>query len=136
MTLDLDPLIQRHDLDAEGCPAGGSTTGRGFAIVWQDGPLAGDVAPEECVNPHHLGSDLGGHDASVPSSGPCRRSPNGAFVEDIIRAAIGRLEHYQGTEFACERNATALLRLWDALDELAARTAERHQRGVEGTHEP
>lgn len=56
------PIHQQHDTDANGNPAGGATTGRGFRIDWQNGPLAVDGV---------------------------RREPTGAFVEDVIAAALG-----------------------------------------------
>jgi hypothetical protein len=88
-------------------PAGGSTYGVGFAISWQNGPLG-------------RGGD--------------RKEPNGAFVEDIIRAAYDRLDYYQQGRFACPENAMAMQCLIDALGELQSRTAAREARGVEGTH--
>lgn len=93
--------------DADGRPAGGVSTGRGFTISWQNGPLG---------------------------RGAERAEPNGAFVEDIIAAAIGRLEFYQASAFACTENATALLRLKEAAEWLDRRTKDRERRAVEGTH--
>lgn len=60
--------------------------------------------------------------------------PNGATVEDVIRAAFGRLMSYQG-ELPCRYNADALDALTLALAHLSARTADRESRGVEGSHE-
>lgn len=101
-------INQEHRVDDEGRPAGGFTEGVGFRIDWQNGPLAIDGE---------------------------RREPNGAFVEDIIAAAIGRIEFYQDSKFACEENADALEALHDAATRLADRTRDREDRGVEGTHE-
>ena len=101
-------IEQEHRTDANGNPAGGVTLGRGFAITWQDGPLVVDGV---------------------------RREPTGAFVEDIIAAAIGRIEHYQASRFHCLHNAVALGHLRAAAEALAERTADREQRGVEGTHQ-
>jgi hypothetical protein len=98
-----------HDVDARGRPAGGRTTGKGFVINWQRGPLLVDGI---------------------------RCEPNGAFVEDVLAAARGRLEHYQSTDFACEDNARAIAHIDAALEALQHRTREREARGVEGTHEP
>ena len=100
-------ITEHHDVDANGNPAGGQTTGRGFWINWQNGPLAVDGV---------------------------RREPTGAFVEDIIRAAFGRIECYQATRFACAENAEALLHLRHAAAALEKRTKNREARGVEGTH--
>ena len=98
-----------HFTDENGNPTGGTTYGVGFAIGWQNGPLG---------------------------RGDERQPPNGAFVEDIIRAAIDRLEFYQSTKFACDHNARALMALHDSLAILRNRTEEREQRQVEGTHQP
>jgi len=100
-------ISQDHRSDEHGRPAGGSTEGCGFQITWQNGPLAVDGE---------------------------RREPNGAFVEDIIAAAIGRIEFYQASEFHCLENAAALGHLRAAAEVLAERTRERERRGVEGTH--
>ena len=104
----LQAIEERHELDANGMPAGGSTLGLGIAISWQNGPLG---------------------------RGPDRQEPNGAFVEGVIAAALGRLQYYQGTRFKCRENALAITKLEEALHWLQARTATREQRGVEGTHE-
>jgi hypothetical protein len=93
--------------DANGNPAGGVSTGRGFTISWQRGPLG---------------------------RGAERREPNGAFVEDVIQAVIGCLDFYQHSPFACEENRQALSHLAAAAAALDARTREREQRGVDGTH--
>jgi|SRR5579871_4872508 len=94
--------------DDQGRPAGGETYGRGFNIEWQNGPLAVDGE---------------------------RREPNGAFVEDVIEAAIGRIEFYQRSPFHCVENAVALGHLKAAAEVLAERTRGRERRGVEGTHQ-
>ncbi len=59
---------------------------------------------------------------------------NGAFVEDLIEAAIGRLRFYNAGAFACRENTLALQHLEEALHWCQARTADREKRGVEGTH--
>ncbi len=96
-----------HWNDENGNPAGGSTFGNGFAISWQNGPLG-------------RGND--------------RKAPNGAFVEDIIKAAVDRLEYYQQSRFACLYNADAISYLNAALERLHDRTRDREKRDVEGTH--
>ena len=101
------PIHENHFSDSAGRPAGGSTYGQGFAIGWQNGPLAVDGM---------------------------RAEPNGAFVEDIIAAAIDRIEFYQRSEFECDENADALLYLQRAAGRLDDRTKERETRAVEGTH--
>jgi len=105
-------ITETHEIDMIGNPAGGSTAGVGIAITWQNGPLG---------------------------RGDDRRAPNGAFVEGILQAAIGRLQFYQtasGGKFACRENALALTKLEEALMWLDKRTADREARRVEGTHTP
>lgn len=109
---EIHPMIKRgffseHWNDEQGRPAGGVSSGRGFAIWWQNGPL-------------------GSRDQ--------RREPNGAFVEDVMEACIGRLEFFQRSPFACDENADAIANLKDALVRLEARTQRRIAAGVEGTH--
>ncbi len=100
-------IVQDHVLDEEGNPAGGVTFGRGFRIDWQNGPLVVDGE---------------------------RVEPTGAFVEDVLVAAIGRMEMYQATKFKCRENALAITHMQEALHWLQHRTADREARGVEGTH--
>jgi hypothetical protein len=103
-------LEETHRTDANGNPAGGLTMAAGIAIRWQDGPL--------------------GRDAD-------RKELNGAFVEGVVQAAIGRLQFYQSAsdgKFACRENAIALTHLETALLWLEKRTADREARQVEGTH--
>lgn len=101
------PFTSNHFTDADGNPAGGATYGDGFTISWQNGPLG---------------------------RGEDRAEPNGAFVENVIRAAIDRLEFYQRSKFNSEYNAEALIHLDKVLAALRARTADREARQVEGTH--
>lgn len=100
-------IDSEHRTDENGNPAGGSTIGIGFVIVWQNGPLG---------------------------RGEERREPNGAFVEGVIEAAYDRIEYYQQSKFACAENRDALYHLGLALDALQRRTVEREEREVEGTH--
>ena len=98
-----------HLSDDNGNPTGGATSGVGMRIDWQDGPLG-------------RGAD--------------RKEPNGAFVEGVVAAAIGRMQFYQASKFACRENAVALTHLETALLWLQKRTADRDAREVEGTHAP
>ena len=95
-------------LDDDGNPAGGYVDGTGFEITWQSGPLG---------------------------RGEDRKEPNGAFVEDVIAAAVQRIQHYQAGKFQCRENAIALTHLETALLWLDKRTRDREARAVEGTHE-
>lgn len=101
-------FFSEHWVDAQGRPAGGVSTGTGFTISWQNGPLG---------------------------RGAERKMPNGAFVEDVLAAVIERIEFYQTSEFACQENADALALLRGAAQRLDDRTTSRERRGVEGTHE-
>lgn len=98
-------ILERHDLDQDNNPAGGVTTGLGIYILWQNGPLG-------------RGAD--------------RKQPNGAFIEGVISAAIGRLE-FLNAKVPSPYNDSAIADLKSALKNLEDRTRERIERGVEGT---
>lgn len=101
-------LSETHNTDANGSPTGGKTTGTGISIEWQNGPLG---------------------------TGEDRKPPNGAFVEGVLQAALGRLQFYQASKFACSENEAAVEHVKAAINWLQSRTAKRVARGVEGTHE-
>jgi hypothetical protein len=94
--------------DTNGKPAGGFVSGAGLNIDWQNGPLKANGAIH---------------------------APSGAFVETVLAAALQRIQYYQEGEFACRENALAITKIEEALHWLAARTADRERRGVEGTHQ-
>lgn len=100
--------IRAHRLleDEWGDPGGGYTVGVGLTVVWQDGPLG---------------------------RGEDRAAPNGASVDDLIVAAMLRLEDFQGSRFRCEENRESLEYLLLALESQRRRTADRERRDVEGT---
>ncbi len=120
------PLIQTHHVDYHGNPKGGETLGTGIYIRWQEGGLV-ETVQRPVANPRIS--------LPVAESDQFRLQPNGAFVETVIEAAIGRLQHYQDTRFFSIYNHDAIGKLHEALEILASRTAERTERGVEGTHE-
>lgn len=97
-------IIYNFFKDANGNPAGGSATGKGIKISFQNGPLEGV------------------------------RSPNGAFVEDLIEIAINRLFFFQDSRFVDEYNAKAILHLQEAGAALAERFKHRQKLGIEGFH--
>jgi hypothetical protein len=99
-------VIENND-DENGNPAGGTVTGVGLSIEWQNGPLG---------------------------RGDERIEPNGAFVETVIAAAKQRIEYYNRTKFVCRENSMAITKLDEALMWLNKRTADRESRQVEGTH--
>jgi hypothetical protein len=103
-------FFDEHWFDEHGNPSGGVSTGTGFCISWQNGPLG---------------------------RGDDRREPNGAFVEDLIQAVRQRIEFYQRCSdgrFACTENADAIAALLMAEEALDRRTRAREARQVEGTH--
>jgi len=105
----IQDLNEQHWLHpVSGHPAGGITQSAGLLISWQNGPLG-------------RGGD--------------RKEPNGSFVETVINAAIGRLNFYQRSGFACEENASAISYLTQAREVLQDRTRRREQAGTEGTHQ-
>lgn len=59
---------------------------------------------------------------------------NGLTHELLLAILIDRLECFQKGPYACDQNGAALEHLRDAVEWLHARTLERIDRGVEGTH--
>ncbi len=104
----ISKLTCTNDLDDDGNPAGGYVSGVGLSISWQNGPLMVDGT---------------------------RRDQSGAFVEDVLRAAIQRMEHYNSTQFRCRENSLAITHMEEALHWMHSRTADREARNVEGTHQ-
>ena len=102
-------ITEQHRTDADGNPAGGETVGVGMDIRWQDGPRRKDGQAE-------------------------MDAPNGAFVESVIEAAIGRIEFFQRSKYACRENALAITKLQEAQMWLERRRRDRRVRGVEGMH--
>lgn len=102
-----DLFVANYFNDNNDKPAGGVTSGTGFIIAWQNGPLSVDGV---------------------------RKQPTGAFVENVIAAALDRLEYYQRSEFACNENSNAIDSLKAAMAWLNQRTTDRQTRGVQGTH--
>lgn len=60
---------------------------------------------------------------------------NGLTHEVLLAILIDRMEGFQRGPFANDRNAHALKHLVEAQLSLQARTKERMERGVEGTHQ-
>lgn len=113
-------------LDDDGNPTGGEviltvptqydTFHPVMMIQWQNGPR-GPVTADQKVGP----------DGLLP--------PNGAFVEDVIWAAIQRLEFFNGSKYRCRENSLAITKLEEALFILKDRQLLRSARNVEGKHE-
>ncbi len=101
---------------------------------------------------HHRYVILGYHDLSNPSRPAHRQADtsvellfqngpiaevgvNGITHEALLAILIDRLEHFQAGPYANDYNQIALDHLKGAQNALQARTRERMDRGVEGTHQ-
>ena len=60
---------------------------------------------------------------------------NGIQNEDLLAIVADRLLSFQEGDYACKENEKALLSTTEALRVLQERTADRVERGVEGTNE-
>ena len=112
-------LEARNRVDVDNNPTGGhvilgveddSTENAVLHIEWQDGPRG-----------------IPNSDKLLP--------PNGAFVEDVIWAALQRLEFFNEGKYRDRANSIAITKLEEALQALKNRQLERSYRGVEGKHE-
>lgn len=70
-----------------------------------------------------------------PDGTPVLADPNGAFVEDVLWAALQRLEFFQESQYRCRENAIAITKIGEALFIMKDRQLSRSNRGVEGKHE-
>lgn len=61
--------------------------------------------------------------------------PNGAFVEDVLWAALQRLEFFNNSKYRDRANSMAITHIEQALQALKDRQLERSHRNVEGKHE-
>jgi hypothetical protein len=59
---------------------------------------------------------------------------NGAQVEDVLHAALQRLEWLNSGAFRCRENSLAITEIESALHWLRDRTERRVREGTEGTH--
>lgn len=117
-------LKASNRLDGNGNPTGGAVElfeqtdnpqKQLIGILWQNGPR-GFIGGTEVETPHLA-------------------EPNGAFVEDVLWAALQRLEFFQDSKFRCRENALAITKIEEALFILKDRQLSRSERGVEGKHE-
>lgn len=120
-------LVAGNVTDEDGNPTGGSVRldidvpgndGQEFPALfvrWQNGPR--------------------GRNDSSDSTNTELDAPNGAFVEDVIWAALQRLEFFNEGKYRSRQNSIAITHLEQALQALNDRTMERSYRGVEGKHE-
>jgi hypothetical protein len=121
----INPLLQaRNQVDENENPTGGDVylhvTKNGdpefpaLVINWQDGPRGAGTNPD---------------------GSPVLADPNGAFVEDVLWAALQRLEFFNESKFRCRENSLAITKIEEALFILKDRQLSRAQRNVEGKHE-
>jgi len=113
-------IVADNELDGNGNPTGGrvvllnkpaySEDDELIKIQWQNGPRGQE-----------------GTTQLLP--------PNGAFVEDVIWAALQRLEFFNESKYRSRANSQAITHLESALQVLKDRQLERSYRGVEGKHE-
>lgn len=61
--------------------------------------------------------------------------PNGAFVEDVLWAALQRLEFFNESKYRDRANSLAITHIEQALQALKDRQLQRSYTGVEGKHE-
>lgn len=117
----INPSLQAlNKLDENENPTGGSVylqvTKQGDAefpaivINWQDGPRG-------------------------QGEGKPLAEPNGAFVEDVLWAALQRLEFFNQSKYRDRANSLAITHIEQALQALKDRQLERSHRNVEGKHE-
>lgn len=117
----VNPKLKAHNyLDKDENPTGGdvilirkpgdSEDDVILGIKWQDGPRG-------------------------QGEGKPLAEPNGAFVEDVIWAALQRLEFFNESKYRDRANSLAITHLEQALQVLKDRQLERSARNVEGKHE-
>lgn len=116
----INPEIEAtNETDTNGNPSGGSVSlvagklgelRHALKIQWQDGPRGQE-----------------GTDELSP--------PNGAFIEDVLWAALQRLEFFNQSKYRDRGNALAITHIEGALQALKDRQLERSYRNVEGKHE-
>ena len=60
---------------------------------------------------------------------------NGAFVDDVLAAALQRLEAYEESRLSCFENQHAITKIQEAMQWLDSCRRGRESRGVQGTYE-
>ncbi|MES2367806.1 MAG: hypothetical protein V4563_18155 [Pseudomonadota bacterium] len=109
-----------NSFDSDGNPSGGNvylkvdkngdTDFPALVVNWQDGPRG-------------------------QGEGQPLAEPNGAFVEDVLWAALQRLEFFNESKYRDRGNSLAITHIEQALQALKDRQLERSHRNVEGKHE-
>lgn len=123
----INPVINAaNHLDENENPTGGFVTLHitkygvvefpALIVNWQDGPRGPETSDQKV-----------GPDGLLP--------PNGAFVEDVLWAALQRLEFFNEGKYRDRANSMAVTHIEQALQALKDRQLERTHRNVEGKHE-
>ena len=97
-------------VDEDDNPIGGIVESTGLKVEWQNGPR-GQEGTDELA------------------------APNGAFVEDVLYAAMQRLEFFNKSKYSDRANSIAITKIQEAMQAMKHRSIERSYRGVEGKHE-
>ena len=92
-------------------------------------PIELGTIPAECGIEERIGTFIGFQNGPIKEAGV-----NGISNEALLAIVEDRLVGFQSGEYACDRNASALFYVQNAMDHLAQRTLERVVRGVEGTN--
>lgn len=118
----INPALEATNaLDENGNPTGGfvdlhvGEDQHVLKIMWQDGPR--------------------GTGETNADGSPKLADPNGAFVEDVLWAALQRLEFFNESKYRDRANSLAITHIEQALQALKDRQLERSFRNVEGKHE-
>ena len=116
---------------------------RRTTVLVMDAPGDGGANHEYAViskaNLRHMAGLAEGRQLAMISfqNGPIpENGVNGVTQEDLLSIVIHRLRGFAAGPFATRENACALRKTEEALHWLEARTQDREQRGVEGTHNP
>lgn len=129
MAIDSDSPVHRNRAvryssflrDEDYNPKGGTSTGEGYGITWQNGVQEPNGAIIEDVL------------ASVLDR---LRFFQGDLPEQMIPFGDGLTADYKAGKFACRENSKAIEHIEEALHWLNHRTLERRRRGVEGSYKP
>lgn len=98
-----------------------------------DQPGAGNACREYTVTVHH---EDGNQDIEINfQNGPIAEVGTNGLTHEVLLAIVeDRLLGFQSGAYACRENALALTHIQEAIMWLNKRTADRFERGVEGTH--
>lgn len=103
-----EPINSEHYTDSDGNPTGGVTTGTGFRIDWQHGPIGENARNGAMIEE----------------------------VIEAVLDRLRFLNETNNRKFSCRENSLAITDLESAQNWLYRRTRAREARGVEGTNKP